>query len=228
MLGVVRGGRRAARAWSASTASPGRASSRSWSATTRWKYIFLANGGREQLFDPENDPCGAARTWSISSPTTASALRQTAARACDRPGAREALEGGKPARPSPYAERPRARIYQFDRSRGVTGFPARPRTRSGEEPSQEAKVVAVLVPARRFLVAHEVGEADVAHAEVMADVDIRSGSPSTRRRTRRRCRSAGRCGSAARRTGRSRRARGGLVRRATPGTDPCQNSSSAR
>jgi hypothetical protein len=41
------------------------------------------------------------------------------------PGARDALDGEK-LRAFPFRERPRMRIYQFDRSRGVVGFPDRP------------------------------------------------------------------------------------------------------
>lgn len=90
----------------------------------RRKYIFMANGGREQLFDLERDPSelhNRAETEVVA--TTAS--RQAAAKACDRQGVREALDGSR-LRSFPFAERPRTRIYQFDRSRGVTGFPAKP------------------------------------------------------------------------------------------------------
>jgi hypothetical protein len=45
--------------------------------------------------------------------------------ACQVPGAADALDGDK-LRAFPFRERPRRRIYQFDRSRGVVGFPVQP------------------------------------------------------------------------------------------------------
>ena len=89
-----------------------------------WKYIYLANGGREQLFNVETDPnerCNLA----ASEPAVRLALRQAAACACRRPGATEALDGDD-LRAFPYQERERRRIYQFDSSRGVKGFPPHP------------------------------------------------------------------------------------------------------
>jgi hypothetical protein len=44
---------------------------------------------------------------------------------CRAPGAIDALAGDE-LRTFPFRERPRTRIYQFDRSRGVTGFPEQP------------------------------------------------------------------------------------------------------
>jgi arylsulfatase len=89
-----------------------------------WKYIFLANGGGEQLFNLENDPdeqLNCART----AEEVVSHLRSRAVAACDIPGARQALdENGLKA--FPYMERRRERIYQFDQSRGVAGFPQKP------------------------------------------------------------------------------------------------------
>jgi len=43
------------------------------------------------------------------------------------PGARDALDAAGALRVFPYAERPKVRIYQFDRSRGVEGYPERPK-----------------------------------------------------------------------------------------------------
>jgi arylsulfatase len=89
-----------------------------------WKYIYMANGEREQLFDLRGDPheltnLAAARA------EIARELRAVAASACGRPGLREALDGNG-LRAFPFAARPLRRIYQFDRSRGVFGFPKRP------------------------------------------------------------------------------------------------------
>jgi choline-sulfatase len=107
-----------------------------------WKYIFLANGGREQLFNVVEDPqelhnqLAAPTRLQISllsedqpaseAPVSvAQRLRRLAVQRCRVPGAAAALQGDD-LRAFPYRERPRDRIYQFDRSRGVTGFPARP------------------------------------------------------------------------------------------------------
>ncbi len=94
-----------------------------------WKYIFMANGGREQLFDLRDDP-NESRNLVADRPDVARRLRGLAARACNVPGAADALEGGgkqgNDLREFPYEERKAARIYQFDGSRGVRGFPEKP------------------------------------------------------------------------------------------------------
>ena len=90
----------------------------------RWKYIFLANGGREQLFDLESDPQELANVAETRR-DVADKLRQKATAACDRSELRATLDGGG-LRAFPFEPRPLRRIYQFDRSRGVTGFPRRP------------------------------------------------------------------------------------------------------
>lgn len=89
-----------------------------------WKYIFFANGGGEQLFDMEND-AQELHNLVTDHPDVVQQLRARAIAACDVPGAVDALDNGD-LRTFPYRERPRTRIYQFDKSRGVTGFPERP------------------------------------------------------------------------------------------------------
>ena len=89
-----------------------------------WKYIYLANGGREQLFNLARDPseideCAAHQQDVLS------AMRSRAVAALDHKAADAALEGGQ-LKVFEFAERPLGRIYQFDRSRGVSGFPDRP------------------------------------------------------------------------------------------------------
>jgi len=90
----------------------------------QWKYIFMANGGREQLFDMLSDP-QELRNCAAGRPDVVGQMRAVAAQACDAPGARDALDAHG-LRAFEYRDRPRKRIYQFDRSRGVTGFPDRP------------------------------------------------------------------------------------------------------
>ncbi len=90
----------------------------------RWKYIFLANGGREQLFDLEDDP-NELKLANNANPEALARLREAAQEAAGRPGANRALDEGC-LRTFPFETRPLRRIYQFDRSRGITGFPELP------------------------------------------------------------------------------------------------------
>jgi hypothetical protein len=52
-------------------------------------------------------------------------LYALALKACRVPGATDALDGDK-LRGFPFRERSPKRIYQFDRSHGVVGFPDKP------------------------------------------------------------------------------------------------------
>ncbi len=92
--------------------------------TGEWKYIFMANGGREQLFNRKKDPDERANRVS-ESPGIRSDLHALAVEACRVPGAIDALDGDK-LRVFPFRERKPTRLHQFDRSRGVTGFPDKP------------------------------------------------------------------------------------------------------
>ena len=89
-----------------------------------WKYIYIANGGREQLFNVEED-AGELKNLCSTRSAVLAELRQAAVAGCRTPGARDALEGDR-LRAFPFTPRPKKRIYQFDRSRGVKGFPERP------------------------------------------------------------------------------------------------------
>jgi len=89
-----------------------------------WKYIFLANGGGQQLFNLEQDPDELSEC-SSQHPEVASRLKEVARDAVARINAQRALHGDE-LRSFEYRERPRGRIYQFDRSRGVKGFPDSP------------------------------------------------------------------------------------------------------
>jgi len=89
-----------------------------------WKYIFLANGGRELLFNVAQDP-QELHSQVKQQPQVALRLRRLALAALRRPNADRALEEGD-LRAFPFRPRPLQRIYQMDYSRGVHGFPKRP------------------------------------------------------------------------------------------------------
>ena len=92
--------------------------------TDEWKYIFMANGGREQLFNRRRDPNELSNCVGSAS-RVRNDLYALGVQACQVPGAMDALDGDK-LRAFPFRERPRTRIYQFDRPRGVVGFPNHP------------------------------------------------------------------------------------------------------
>jgi choline-sulfatase len=89
-----------------------------------WKYIYCANGGREQLFNMREDPQELHNRASERA-DVAAPMRDAAVSACAVPGAQDALEGDD-LRRFPFKEREPRRIYQFARARGVKGFPERP------------------------------------------------------------------------------------------------------
>ncbi len=92
----------------------------------RWKYIFFANGGQEQLFDLQEDPHELCNRVD-SERDTAEQMRQLAVSACRQPGARDALDDENlKVFPCRKWEWKGERIYQFDESQGITGFPENP------------------------------------------------------------------------------------------------------
>ncbi len=105
-------------------AEPGQAQFKIMIRAARWKYVFIANGGREQLFDMRADP-QELRNLVADASETARALRKEAVAACRTPGAAAALAGDN-LRAFPFTKYGRGRMCQFDHSRGVTGFPQRP------------------------------------------------------------------------------------------------------
>jgi choline-sulfatase len=92
--------------------------------TDEWKYIFIANGGREQLFNLRQDPNELSNCVASASGIR-NDLHALAVQACRVPGAMGALDGDK-LRAFLFRERARTRICQFDRSHGVVGFPDKP------------------------------------------------------------------------------------------------------
>jgi arylsulfatase len=92
----------------------------------RWKFIFFSNGGREQLFDLHNDPNELCNLADCKQ-DIAKRMRQRAIVACSQPGAQDALDG-KELKSLPFRkwEWRGERVYQFDNSRGIKGFPEQP------------------------------------------------------------------------------------------------------
>ncbi|MFC7406531.1 sulfatase [Georgenia alba] len=93
--------------------------------TGRHKLIWMANGGHHLLFDVAADP-GELRPLQATEPEVAAHLLDLLRRHLAAHGVAAALADGELAT-FPYRVWPRERIHQFDRSRGVTGFPSHPR-----------------------------------------------------------------------------------------------------
>ena len=87
------------------------------------KYIYFANDAREQLFNVSGTR--EVRQRIADTPDVADRLRDVAVEACKRPNVNRALDEHG-LRSFPFEARPLQRILQFDRSRGVTGFPKNP------------------------------------------------------------------------------------------------------
>ena len=91
-----------------------------------WKYIYMANGGLEQLFNLSTDP-DEIQDQSKINPEVCDSLRAMAitdlSSAC---GTEDAVHSNELAIFTP-SSRPLERIYQFDRSRGINKFPEHPR-----------------------------------------------------------------------------------------------------
>ncbi|SEE85564.1 sulfatase family protein [Ruania alba] len=92
----------------------------------QWKLIFLANGGHRLLFDVDADP-HELRPVQDSHPQVVEELTEALVTELLAEGRKDALvmAAGQPTRlwTQPYETWERQRVYQFDRSRGVAGFP---------------------------------------------------------------------------------------------------------
>ncbi|MFC5653682.1 sulfatase [Paenibacillus solisilvae] len=86
-----------------------------------WKYIFIANGGREQLFHLKEDPDELTQL-AEGFPDITARLREAATEEMNRhKGLAPALEF-RQLRSFPYKARPLTRIRQFNLSKGVSDF----------------------------------------------------------------------------------------------------------
>ncbi len=91
-----------------------------------WKYIYFANGRREQLFNLKDDP-NELQNRASSDPEMKGKLRAEAVKVLQTPGGKAALEdGGEELKGFDFEPLKRRRIYQFDGSKGVKGFPDSP------------------------------------------------------------------------------------------------------
>jgi choline-sulfatase len=90
-----------------------------------WKYIFMANGGREQLFNLKSD-AAELQQRATDAPEILERIRRAAIAALSQPNANRALDKDGNLLSLPEDDRPMTRIYQFDQSRGVKGFPEKP------------------------------------------------------------------------------------------------------
>ena len=101
---------------------------RSFKAMVRdlsWKYIYMANGGREQLFHVETDPHELTNLAATESEVRRQ-MRDRLVKACDQPGARDAIESGDLITFGFESLAPSQRIRQFDTSMGPDDFPEDP------------------------------------------------------------------------------------------------------
>ena len=90
-----------------------------------WKYIFMANGGLEQLFNISEDP-NEIDDLSKSKIQLVKEMRDIAVSLLKNSvGAEDAIESND-LRVFDSSSRPLERIYQFDRSRGINNFPRYP------------------------------------------------------------------------------------------------------
>jgi len=86
-----------------------------------YKYIYVANGGREQLFDLKNDK-NELVNLAGERPELIKKYRKYAEDYCARDGLRAALDGDGRLKAFDFYQRPYARIRQFDESGGVKDF----------------------------------------------------------------------------------------------------------
>ncbi|MCF7940710.1 MAG: sulfatase-like hydrolase/transferase [Spirochaetia bacterium] len=86
-----------------------------------WKYIWMANGGREQLFDLCEDP-SEMENLIDREPEILQLLRSRAVADCSRsPEVSTMVENGR-LKGVPFTARPLGRLHQFAFSRNITSF----------------------------------------------------------------------------------------------------------
>ncbi|PCJ62907.1 MAG: choline-sulfatase [Planctomycetota bacterium] len=93
--------------------------------TKDWKYIYLANGGRELFFDMKNDPNETINLIDQENEIK-NTLKQAALKKTKHPGLIDALDEKSKFLKFDFKERPKGRFRQFDNSREVYDFPEKP------------------------------------------------------------------------------------------------------
>jgi choline-sulfatase len=83
----------------------------------QWKYIYISNGGREQLFDVLNDPM-ELKNLAGKQRDVAAKLKQKAISACKENNLTDAMKGSD-LLVFPHKKLARRRVYQFDNSKGI-------------------------------------------------------------------------------------------------------------
>ncbi|HNR34797.1 MAG TPA: sulfatase-like hydrolase/transferase [Candidatus Hydrogenedentes bacterium] len=124
ILAVAQGKKRAREHFIGMYGSPGSPLFKIMVRQGDWKYIYMANGGKQQLFNLQADP-DELHERSKEEPARVERMRQMAIHALDHPNAGRALHHGD-FLALPESNRPLRRIYQFDGSRGIKGFPVHP------------------------------------------------------------------------------------------------------
>ena len=89
-----------------------------------WKYVYMANGGHEQLFNLDEDSDEKVQRLE-DCPDIVRDLKRVAIEALDNPSGRRALDGDD-FRRFPATKLKLERCKQFNAIRGVTDFPAQP------------------------------------------------------------------------------------------------------
>lgn len=91
----------------------------------RWKYIFMANGGREQLFDLLNDP-EELRLVNSCEPDTLKRLRAAASEKLSKLPCADLILEKANLKAMPFQRHKPIRIYQFEGPKAPRQFPDRP------------------------------------------------------------------------------------------------------
>ena len=126
VLGVLQGGGAPREHLIGTFGSPGTNGFKTMVREGDWKYIFIANGGREQLFNLRDDPHELQQRVDQHR-DVADRLRGLAVARMREHGLTQVLnDAGDDLRAFEYEQWSRDRIMQFDLSRGVRGFPDDP------------------------------------------------------------------------------------------------------
>lgn len=91
----------------------------------KWKYIFMSNGGYQQLFDIPKDPYELSNKIKTES-KTAEKLRSIAIEKLEKSEWSNRVIKDGDLRSFEFTKKPPKRVYQFDWSKGIKSFPKKP------------------------------------------------------------------------------------------------------